>query len=283
MTVTTEPSSTMNGGTVNAVVTITGDRDDKVRAATARLVRTALRKTVETDVFWRGYHDEVLPHDEVVAEAPLTDAGGNLGPGDHPVSFTVPDDALPSAAKVVSWSVKAVIERHHGIDVKAEAPVQVLVGPERFAEVATSEAWYAGERFLELELHTRSLRPGDVISGKILVRPTRALTLTSLIAGLARTVGTESEGVVTKGVLDEQLDLQAGAARDYPFELTVPDDAQPTVVGSATTPPCASHISWVTTAVAHLLLAPGEYGERPSVACRVNVYNAAVTPTDSGN
>jgi hypothetical protein len=280
MTVTTGSSSTMTGGTVNAVVTITGDPDDKVRGATARLVRTALRKTRETDVFWYGYHDEVRPHDDIVAEAPLTDSSGKLAPGNHVVSFAVPDDALPSAAEVVSWSVRGVIERHHGVDVKAEAPVEVLVGPERFASEATSEAWYDGERFLELELRTRSLRPGDVIRGKILVRPTRVLTLTSLTAGLVRVVGADSEAVVTQSMLDEQLVLQAGDVRDYPFELTVPEDALPTVVGSATTPPCASRITWAMVAVARVLRAPGEYGDKPSAGYRVNVYNAGVTPID---
>jgi hypothetical protein len=284
LTVTTESSSTTTGGIVNAVVTITGDPDDKVRGATARLVRTALRKTTETNVFWgRGYHDEILPYDVVVAEAPLTDSSGKLAPGNHVVSFAVPDDALPSAPEIVSWSVKAVIERHHGIDVKADAPVEVLVGPERFAGEASSEAGYAGERLLELELQTRSLRPGDVIRGKILVRPTRALTLTRLTAGIARIVGTDSKGVVTQRVLDEQTDVQAGDTRDYPFELTMPGDAPPTVLGSATTPPCASHIAWATTAVAHLLRAPGEYGDNPSVAFRVNVYNTGMNPIDGGD
>src|ERR1700721_2386290 len=206
MTVTAESSSTTTGGTVNAVVTVTGDPDEKVRGATARLVRTALRKTRETNVFWgHGYHDEIMPHDVDVAEVPLTDSGGKLATGNHVVSFVVPDDALPSAPKVVSWSVKAVIERHHGIDVKAEAPVEVLAGPERFAAEATSEAWYDGERFLERELESRSLRPGDVIRGRILVRPTRALILKNLFAGLARFIGTDSEAVATQSFLDEQL------------------------------------------------------------------------------
>ena len=275
MTVTTEPSSTTTGGTVSAVVTIIGDPDDKVRGATARLVRTALRKTRETNVFMgHGSHNEIMPHDDIVAEVPLADSSGQLAAGNHVVSFAVPDDALPSAPKVVSWSVKAVIERHHGIDVKAEAPVEVLVGPERFASEETIEPWYDGERLLELELQTRSLRPGDVIRGKILVRPTQALTLTSLIAGLARVVGGHGEAVATQSLLDEQLELQAGDARDYAFELSVPEEATPTVLGSDTSPPCASRITWATTAVAQLLRAQGHTSQKSSIACRVNVYNA---------
>jgi hypothetical protein len=275
MTVTIAESSTLTGGIVNAVVTVTGDPDDKVRGATARLVRTALLKTRETDVFWgHGYHDEVLPHDVVVSEAPLGDPSGKLVPGNHVVNLAVPDDALPSAPKIVTWTVKAVIERHHGIDVKAEAPVEVLVGPERFAGQATSEAWYEGERFLDLQLETRSLRPGDVLKGKILVRPTRALTLTSLVAGLARVVGADGEGVVTQSLLGGQLELQAGDSRDYPFELTVPEDAPPTVLGSTTTPPCASRITWAMTAVSHLARTPGQESDKSSTAYELNIYNA---------
>ena len=84
-------------------------------------------------------------------------------------------------------------------------------------------------------------------------------------------------------MIDEQLELQIGDARDYPFELTVPEDSPPTVMGSATTPPCASNIEWAMTAVAHLLQAPGEYAKNPATGYKVNMYNAGMAPLDRGD
>jgi hypothetical protein len=283
MTVTAESPSTVPGGTVNAVVTITGDPDEAVRGATARLVRTALVKVTETNVLSHGYHDSLLSDDVVVAEAPLRDSRGRVLPGEHVVSLALPADALPSATKVVSWSVRAVIDRRHGIDVKAKAPLEVLVGPERFADEATTEPRYVGERCVDLELPTRTLRPGEALTGNVVVRSTRAMTLNEVFVGLARTVGTakghDTTAVVTQGLLDEPLVLEAGDTRTYPFDLTLPDDADPTVLGQATTPPCASHIAWAVTAVAEPVRSPDErYDTKPGVSVSLNVYNANVAP-----
>ena len=224
-----------------------------------------------------------MSDDVVVSEAPLTDPSGKVVPGEHVVSLALPDDALPSATKVVWWSVKAVIDRRHGIDVKAHAPVEVLAGPERFADEATGEARHVGEDCLELELSTRTLRPGEAITGNVLVRPARGMTLTAIFVGFTRTVatkdGTDTTAVVPQRLLDEPLDLEAGDTRKYPFDLTLPDDADPTVLGKTTTPPCSSHIAWVVTAVAEPVRSPDDRGDtKPGVGLDVNVYNAAVAP-----
>jgi sporulation-control protein spo0M len=288
LTVRAESPVTVPGGTVRAVVTITGEPDHKVRGATVRLVRNALYKMSVTNVTDHGSHDTLLHNDAVIAEVPLTDSSGRVVSGDHAVSFALPDDALPSVPRYVPWSVEAVIDRHHGIDVKAQAPVDVRSGPELFAEEATSEAIPIDGPGVELELPIRSLRPGETITGKVRVRPERALTVTRVTVNFNRCVGTakghDFRGIVPFKVLlddavDEPLDLQAGDTRTFPFELTLPEDAEPTVLGLSTTPPCSSVLYWTVVAIATHVLSPGEKRDgRPAVQLGINVYNAPVAP-----
>jgi sporulation-control protein spo0M len=284
LTIKAESPVTVPGGTVRAVVTITGGPDHKVRGATVRLVRNALYKMSVTDVTDHGSHNTLLDNDAVITEVPLTDSNGQVVPGDHAVSFALPDDALPSAPKYVSWKVEAVIERHHGIDVKAQAPVEVLSGPELFADEATSEAVPIDGPGVELELPIRSLRPGETITGKVIVRPERAMTVTRVTVNFNRCVGTakghDFTGIVPFRVLlddavDQPVELRTGDTRTFPFELTLPEDAEPTVRGPSTTPPCSSVIFWTVVAIATHVLAPGEKGDgRPAVQLGINVHNA---------
>lgn len=283
LTIRAESPVTVPGGTVRAVVTITGEPDHKVRGATVRLVRNALYKVSVTNVSGRGSHNDLVHNDAVIAEVPLTDSTGRVVPGDHAVSFALPDDALPSAPKYVSWKVEAVIDRRHGIDVKAQAPVEVLSGPELFADEATSGAIPIDGPGVELELPMRSLRPGETITGKVLLRPEQPMTVTKVTVNFNRCVGTakghDFRGIAPFNVLlddavDEPLDLRSGDTRTFPFELTLPEDAEPTVRGPSTTPPCSSVIYWTVVAIATHVRSPGEKGDgRPAVQLGINVYN----------
>jgi len=284
LAVTTQNSPTVLGGTVNAVVNITGNPDRKVRAAKVRLVRTTLHRYTDIDVVaGHGSHDSLVHEDVVVTEVPIVFADGKVVPGEHVVSLRVPEDGLPSATDQVKWSVRAIIDRHLGIDVKAVAPVEVLVGPERFAVEATAETRYNGERCIDLELSTRTFRPGETITGNILLRPTKAMTVTKLAVFFAATVpakkGLEAQVVAPKVVLDERVELQAGDAKDVAFDLTLPDDAAPTVRGSMTTPPCHSINSWDVGAEAWCDLSADDKTETKGfVYLGVNVYNTDVGP-----
>jgi hypothetical protein len=283
--VTTESSPTVLGATVNAVVTIGGDPDDKVRGAKAQLVRTAIHRVTQTNVLTYGYHDSLLSEEVVITEAPITSSDGRVVPGRHVVSLHVPEDGLPSATDQVKWSVRAIIDRRHGVDVKAEAPVQVLAGPERFASEATEEARHKGERCIDLELTNRTLRPGETITGNVLLRPTGAMTVTRVSVLFVVTTptkkGLEGTGLASQSLLDEPLDLRPGDTASLPFKLTLPDDAAPTVRGSMTTPPCHSIISWDVGAEAKCLLsAEDKSGTESLVYLGVNVYNTDVAPPD---
>jgi hypothetical protein len=96
LTVTTETSSAELGATVDAVVTITGDLDHKVRGAKVQLVRTAIHRITQTNVLGHGNHDSLLQEEVVVTEVPIA-CDGRVVPGEHLVSLLVPEDGLPSA------------------------------------------------------------------------------------------------------------------------------------------------------------------------------------------
>ena len=69
--VTTETSPTELRAPADAVVTITGDPDRKVRGAKAQLVRTAIHRITQTNVLDHGNHDSLLQEEVVVTEAPI--------------------------------------------------------------------------------------------------------------------------------------------------------------------------------------------------------------------
>jgi hypothetical protein len=279
VTVMTGPAATVLGGTVSAVVTITGEPDHKVRGAKAQLVRTAIHRVTQTNVLDYGYHDSLLQEAVVIAEVPVITPGGPAAPGEHAVSLHIPEDGLPSAADQVRWSVRAVIDRRHAPDIQAESPIEVLAGPERFASEATSDTRYKGERCIDLELSTRTVRPGQAITGNVILTPARAITVTEVVVTFAVTLpvkkGLEGKAVAPKILLSEHLDLQPGDTRKLPFELTLPADAAPTVRGSLTTPKCHSIISWDVGAEATSVL-PGDGKTEANgfVYVGINVYNA---------
>ena len=278
--ITTEPAPTVLGGTVSAVVTITGEPDRKVRGAKAQLVRTAIHRVTQTNVTDHGSHDSLLHEAVVIAEVPVSAAGGPM-PGEQVVSLRIPADGLPSATDQVRWSVRAVIDRRHGPDISAESAIEVLAGPERFASEATSDARYKGERCIDLELSTRTLRPGDSITGNVILRPARAIKVTEVVVTFAVTLpvkkGLEGTAVAARILLTEQLDLQPGDTKKLPFELTLPADAAPTVRGSLTTPPCHSIISWDVGAEAKsVALGDSKTAANGFAYLGINVYNADV-------
>jgi hypothetical protein len=119
------------------------------------------------------------------------------------------------------------------------------------------------------------------MTGNVILRLTRAMTVTEVVATFAVTTpvkkGLEGNAVAPEILIDEPLDLQPGDTKNLPFDLTLPDDAAPTVRGSMTTPPCHSMISWDVGAEAKARLsADDKAGTQGFVYLGVNVYNTEV-------
>ncbi|HEX4831119.1 MAG TPA: sporulation protein [Trebonia sp.] len=277
--VTTGPGPVVLGGAIDAVVTIAGEPDRKARGVTAQLVRTAIHRVTRTNVLDHGSHDSLLREAVIIAEVAVIPPGGPAMPGEHAVRLPIPGDGLPSATDQVSWSVRAVIDRRHGADIQAESPVEVLAGPERFASEATSDPRYRGERFVDLQLPARMVRPGQAIGGTVILRPERALTVTEVLVTFVVTLpvkkGLAGTSVAPVVLLSEPFDLQPGDTRELPFELPLPADAAPSVRGSMTTPRCHSVVSWDVGASAKAVPAAGAgTGVTGFAYFGINVYNA---------
>jgi hypothetical protein len=277
--VTAGPSPAVLGDTVTAVVTITGNPDRKVTGAKAQLVRNAIHRVTQKNVTDYGSHDSLLHEDVVITEVPVVPPGEPVVAGEYVASLVIPPDGLPSATGQVDWSVLAVIDRRHGRDIQAQSPIEVLAGQDRFASEAAAEIRYKGDRCIDLELSTRSLRPGQTISGTVLLTPARAMTVTEVLVTFVQTLpvkkGLEGTAVGARMLLNEPVDLQPGDTHKLPFDLTLPADAAPSVRGSMTTPPCHSISSWDVGA--HAKSAPsGEdrTGTDGFVYLGINVYNA---------
>jgi hypothetical protein len=286
LAVATGSAPAVLGGTVMAVVTIAGSPDRKVTGAKVELVRTALHRFTQTNVLSHGYHDSLVSEEVVVAEVSVISSGGSVVPGEHSVSLRIPQDGLPTAADQVSWSIRAVISRRHGADIKAQSPVEVLAGPDRFASEAATDIRYKGERCIDLELSERTLRPGQAITGTVILTPARAMTVTEVLATFVVTLpvkkGLKGSAVAPRILLDQPVDLQPGDRREFPFELTLPGDAAPSVRGSLTTPPCHSIVSWDVGAHARCAPSGEAGGDKNSTDgfayLGINVYNTDVTP-----
>jgi SpoOM protein len=279
--VRTDPARTVLGGQISALITVTGQPDRKVAGAKVQLVRTAIHRVTQTNVTDHGSHDSLLHEAAVITETPVSSPGGRVTPGEYVVSLHIPADGLPSATDQVTWSVRAVIDRRFGADIKAEAPIEVLAGPDRFASEATSEVRYKGDRCIDLDLAARTLRPGETITGTVILRPAEAMKVSEVVVTFVVTLpvkkGLEGTSVAPQILVTEPLDLQPGDTKNLPFELTLPADSAPTVRGSLTTPRCHSIISWdVGASVRCARPADAKTDTRGFVYLGINVYNTDV-------
>ena len=272
-----ESSPTALGGTVTAVVTVQGNPDRKVREVKAQLVRSAFHRYTQTNITDHGSHDS-LSYEAVVITETLISSDRPGAPGEYLLSLQVPEDGLPSAVGQVAWSVRAVIDRRHGHDVTAEAPVQVLSGPERFTSEANDDPRHVGERCVDLKLSSpRTLRAGETVTGNVELRPTRAMTVTRIGVLFVRTTSDKSgltgNVIAPQTLFEEPVHLQPGDTRSLPFDLTLLADAAPTVRGSLTTPRCHSMIAWEVGAQVTAVLSPDGKAADSFVFVGLNVYN----------
>lgn len=280
--VTTDLSSVDLGDSVTVIVRIDGDPDRKVHGAKVQLVRNAAHRYTMTDLTDRKAHKHFDFEDAVITETRIC-SDRESTPGEHVVSLGIPADGLPSADGQVSWSIRAVIERHLGHDVSSQVPIQVLAGPERFASEATDEPRYVGDRCVEIDVSTRTLRAGETITGTVTLSPDRSITVTYIGVVFARTTsleeGLKGHFLAPQMLQDQSLQLDPGDRRSVPFEVTLPTDAAPTVRGSLTTPHCHSAVAWEIGA--HVTIGPSAEDAPPTdsyMFLGLNVYNTPELP-----
>lgn len=237
------------GEEVRVIVRVTGDPDDKVCGATAKLV------CQETWMEYCSYANTPadMPYANntpltVAAEVPVGAPGEAIGEGDHTVILVVPADALPSAQshdfwdKAVDWWVEVAINRRHGLDPTARGSLTVAASAERDRAEAQREPMVVGAPFFEVRPTTRSVRSGGVVTGSVVIAAPKDITVESLevflvlrrIDGpdLRRGVATltwDKTNIFGETSLATALSMRAGAAKELPFELQLPANATPTL------------------------------------------------------
>lgn len=151
--------------------------------------------------------------------------------GEHAVRLEVPWLAPGTAAKSIEWLVRAVVDRRHGTDAKAEAPVLVRVPAQPLETWAQTPVSWPPECRMSIDVSSRLLRPGDRIAGQITVTPTAELSTRGLRVRLRSVRYDEDsntkEATPAEATLTAPLDLAAGQSVAVPFSLAVPPDAPP--------------------------------------------------------
>lgn len=244
VTVTLEADTARPGDPVVGSVQISGEPDDKVRGAVATLVcshQWAFESTDdETDRTTVTWHTDV----DTAGECALVPEGGAVTAGNYPVRFTMPADAVPSSEGAVEWSVAAVIKRRMGKDVTGSAAVHIPTPEARNASVALEPPRGRNADALALEVPVRSVVPGAIVEGAVLVQPTGNVRFEKLLVDLQmqredkrhttdrkpsrRTIAHYSTVTLAQGV------TAAGDVQRFPFSLQVPEDAAATTYSAHT-------------------------------------------------
>lgn len=292
MVAATPVNGLLPGAHVELRAEVGGELDDKVEALQLgiRCTNTYEHWTRDSD----GDRHRSTSTDTVWESA--QDLPASLG--SHEVAIDLPSDALPTVDGKLDWIAFARLARKRARDVSEEQPLTVLSPGDRYAGVEelppTASGGGATSRFEGL---TRRARPGDKVSGVLIVSPdeegktTARVNLTRLRVDSAAVydwgagrVG-EIGGVAlsyTFGKLDfydanstikdqfyadnlrfDELELVAGQEAKFPFTLTVPPTAEPTVAGPHTA------VHWRIEAVLER-----RFKHDIEVGVELNVYNA---------
>jgi len=243
LTVTLDGKVVRPGEPIRAVVHIAGDPDAKSTQAVARLV-SGHHWATETDDDDRN-RTEVTWHDQtvVVDEHELVPEGTTITEGDYPVTFTLPDSVIPSSADAVWWSVQGVVKRRMGKDVIGSVPFSVPTAEGLHAGVAHEVGISQHDPAFEIDAPVRTVRPGGTLTGTVVVKPTEDVSYEKLIVDVQMVRLDKEGGRVTHRSfghfssvrLAEQLSVSAGAVKEFPFSVRLPDDASPTTYSSHTT------------------------------------------------
>jgi hypothetical protein len=229
-----EPAEVVAGGTVRARVKI-GEPDRKARGGRVVLVWKNTFRYVDYDRDSDGDVDREVRRrtvENTVGSEPLF-ADGAVEAGEREVEFRIPPSAPGSAPDMVEWEVQAVVDRERAMDATEKAPVKVQTRLGELARWAETPPATSGECPMELQVAKRTFMPGETISGVLVIRPSADVEGRAVRVQLERRRFDQDQlehgEEAARVVLDENVQLAMGAAREYPFELAVPPDAPPSL------------------------------------------------------
>ncbi len=180
-------------------------------------------------------HDTRSSDDVVVATKEM--------PADHPelaggeatfeTTLELPAGAPASVPKWVEWHVKAILDRKLRRDRREEVGILVLA-PRADAAGAPSPGWVGDTCDMRLEIAARVACPGETLTGVLHVEPREAFDVRRVRVDLECRMHHEDNIVRELGddvelTLADRVSFAAGVAQEFPFSITVPAGAAPTL------------------------------------------------------
>jgi hypothetical protein len=235
-----EPVTTL-GGSLDGTVTVAGELDEKVRGLRVELLyvneylyeeRQQSGRDNNGNVQYRTV--QVTGTADVVVQTLSFDVENGPIDGAHEVQLWVPEDAPPTAATLVRWKVRAVVDRKLGNDVTAETRVVVRSTVDHAPAAAASDP--SVDEQLGLTIGERALKPGDTLTGTLVVAPEKDVKFTDVRVEL-QARRHDQDGIVSGDVVAEltvsgKVEVAGGERHEFPFELQVPVDAIPAFVAA---------------------------------------------------
>jgi hypothetical protein len=224
---TVEPSTVIAGEEIVCQVDV-GTIDAKVQGGRIELGygNTYARRSQDRDAgSSTAWTTEWVPVESVPMFAGAPAAGQRV------VRLRLPTDAPPSVADAVDWEVRAVVDRRRSFDAWAETPLVVHASPGLLAHRIQTPTESATEVPMTIELTTRELRPGGILTGTVTANPTVEQATRGLRAQLVRERH-EQDGIVDRDVdavvtLTGEAQLRPGVAISSSFQIAAPADPAP--------------------------------------------------------
>jgi sporulation-control protein spo0M len=233
------------GDSITVKVNVGGAPDEKVQAGRVELACINRYQEKEYRRDSDGDRTEhTVTREEVFVPVWQPIPGGTDGPvalGEHTVTLQVPPDATPTAyetegfGSMVRWEVRAILDRHLSLDPDASIEVGVHSLPHQYAHWAASPPVVKTHKVpMALEqLSSRTLRPGDQLTGVLKVDTTESAKVRSIRVQLERRRTDTPDNIedVNTGVeveLARDVKLEPGQPLEYPFQIPVPEGVPPT-------------------------------------------------------
>jgi sporulation-control protein spo0M len=242
------------GDSVTARVVVGGGTDDRVQGGRVELAYENRYLDEERHRDSDGdYSTRTVTRSETVVVASQPLPGGPAGPvtpGEHTVTLTFPPESPPSAHEpegfgdLVKWEVRAILDRKMAFDPDAKHQVTVFSRPEQYASWAQSApVSKSAECPMGLDLSTRSLRPGEGISGQLTITPRESAKARSIRVQLERRRTDTPDNITRTETLEGpqlagKTDLEAGQTLTFPFEMALPVGVPPNFMTGK------SHLHW---------------------------------------
>jgi hypothetical protein len=157
--------------------------------------------------------------------------------GEREVPISIPADATPTAAPLVGWSVRGVVNRKLAGDENTEVPLRVVLSADQIThDIAISPA---GE--IDVRLESATCGAGEVVTGSFSFSG-EDVKARKVVAALRKHTYEPAFGELTTDSAQVEFDGGTLDSGEWKFELPLPADAPPSF--TLDTPDGRIGISW---------------------------------------